>query len=107
MTPDKPKPDELLHKQQRRQVPFSLPILLSQRLDDLCAILNGDEGRVGTIYRQDLVAGLVALAPETLPDLERLITEYRDLKVRDALVGDGKLAEVIELRPTKPGRRPA
>lgn len=107
MTPATPKPDALLHKQQRRQVPFSIPILVSQRIDDLCALMNGEEGRLGTIYRQDLVAALVSLAPEDLRPLEELIDNYRDLKVRDALVGDAKNADVIELRPVKPGRRSA
>lgn len=77
---------------------------MSQRLDDLCALLN-TRGRVGTIYRQDLVAALISLAPEALRDLETTIDNYRNLTVRDALVGDEKNAQVIELRPAKPGRR--
>ncbi len=102
---DAPKPSDLLHKQERRQVPFSIPILVSQRLDDLCAVLNGPHGTQGQIYRQDLVAALITRAPETLADLQAIIDDYRAALVRDALVGDAKGAEVIELRPAKPGRR--
>jgi hypothetical protein len=97
--------DELLHKQVRRQVPFSIPRVLSDRVDNLCAILNGDEGKVGPIYRHELVAALVAHAPESLRDLEKLINDYRGLRVRSAAVGDDKKSNVIELRPIKPGRR--
>ena len=100
---DTPKPGGLAHKQTPRLVPFSLPIVVSQRLDDLCAILNSD-GTVGTIYRKDLVAALIALAPEDLDALETAIQDYRKLKVRDLLVGGAK---VFELREVKPGRRTA
>ena len=103
---DTAKPDALLHKQQQRPVPFSMPILVSQRLDALCAVLNGDEGTSGVVYRNDPVAALIACAPETLADLEKLVDDYRDMTVREGLVGDEKLAKVIELRPAKPGRRP-
>ena len=103
---DRPKPNELLHKQTKRQMTFSMPLLLSQRLDDLCKLLN-EEGQTGTIHRQDLVAALIGTAPEKLAELEKLIGDYRALKVRDGLVGAEKGARVIELRPVKPGRRPA
>src|SRR5437879_5760189 len=99
-----PQPDELLHKQPKRQVTFSMPLLISERADDLCAVLNRD-GTVGTIYRQELVAALVGLAPEKVDDLETLINDYRALKVRDARLGAEKKAQVIELRDVKPGRR--
>lgn len=101
-----PKPGDLLHKQTGRQRTFKIPDLVSDRLDDLCAVLNGDEGTTGKIQRQDLLAALVAVAPEELRSLEKLIDEYRNAKVRDALVGDAKGADVIELRAVKPGRRP-
>lgn len=102
---DPPDPGALLHKQEKRQVPFAVPILVSQRVDDLCAILNGPTGTQGQIYRQDLVAALITRAPETLEELECIISDYRAALVRDALVGEAKSAEVIELRPAKPGRR--
>jgi hypothetical protein len=102
-----PDPKALLHKQERRQVPFKIPILVSQRADDLVALLNSDEVKLGPIFRQDLVAALIALAPEDAASLEKLVEDYRTLKVRDALVGEAKDAQVIELRPAKPGRRTA
>jgi hypothetical protein len=97
--------DALLHKQERRQVPFAIPRVLSDRLDKLCAVLNGPEGQVGVIYRHELVAALLAHAPERLADLEKLIADYRSLRVREALVGDERQSNVVELRPVKPGRR--
>lgn len=102
MTPD---PDAPLHKQERRQGSLSLAPILSQRLDELCAMLNREGNVRGAVYRQDILAALIALAPETVPDLEKLIADYEALKVRDALVGPAKDAKVIELRPRKPGRR--
>ncbi|MGD0166916.1 MAG: hypothetical protein ABSC51_06460 [Gaiellaceae bacterium] len=79
---------------------------MSQRLDDLCAVLNR-KGTVGEIRRQLLVAALIARAPEDVDDLQKLIEEYRNRKVADALVGDDKAAQVIQLRAVKPGRRPS
>jgi hypothetical protein len=101
---DTPKRDELVGKQHKRQMTFSMPLVLSQRLDDLCRLLN-TEGQVGTIHRQELVAALIGTASEQLVELEKLIGDYRALKIKDVLVGDEKGAEVIELRPVKPGRR--
>jgi hypothetical protein len=101
---DPPNPNDLLHKEPKRQTTFSLPLLVSERADDLCSVLNA-EGKVGTIYRQELVAALIGLASEDVGDLEEIISDYRNLKVRDARVGSDKGANVIELRPVKPGRR--
>jgi hypothetical protein len=98
-------PDAPLHKQNRSQRSLKLSAVLSQRLDDLCAVLNRDGSLRGVIHRQDLLAALIALAPETVADLEHIITDYEGMKVRHALVGAEKGAKVIELRPTKPGRR--
>ena len=100
------KPDELLAKQPGRQRTFKIPDVLSDRLDKLCRLVT-DGGTVGTIQRQDLLAALIAEAPEAVADLDKLIDEYRDKVVRDALVGDEKGAKVIQLRPVKPGRRGA
>ena len=100
-------PTARLHKQERRPVPFSIPRIVSQRLDDLCALINDEGNLIGRVYRNDLVAALIALAPETATGLEQLLDDYTNLHVRDAQVGGTKDAEVIELRPIKPGRRPA
>lgn len=86
---------------------MKLARVLSDRLDKLCALLNHDGTLPGTIYRQDLLAALIALAPEDVADIEETMTKYYDLTTRDALVGAEKDADVIELRPMKPGRRPA
>src|SRR5687768_15219497 len=98
-------PDAPLHKQPGRQGSLKLAPVISQRLDELCALVNRDGNVRGTVYRQDLIAALIALAPETVADLEKLIEDYMTLKVRHALVGTAKDAKVIELRPAKPGRR--
>jgi hypothetical protein len=100
----RPGLDDLLHKQACRQRTFSFPVLVSDRLDDLCAVLNR-KGTVGDIRRQLLVAALIACAPEGIDDLQKLIEEYRNKKVADSLVGDAKAAQVIQLRAVKPGRR--
>jgi hypothetical protein len=99
-----PDPDAPLHKEPKRQVTFSMPLLVSERADDLCQIIDS-EGTVGTVYRQELVAALIALAPEDIRDLEKLVNDYRQLKVRQTRVGSEKDAKVIELRVVKPGRR--
>jgi hypothetical protein len=98
--------DGLLHKQERRQVPFAIPRVLSDRLDKLCALVN-EQGTVGTVFRYELLSALLVEAPESVRELERLIGEYRKLTVRAAAVGDEKNANVIDLHPVKPGRRPA
>lgn len=100
-------PDSPLHKQRCSQRSIKMSAVLSQRLDDLCARLNRGGTLRGTIYRQDLVAALIALAPETVPELQKLVTDYEDMKVGHAVVGAAKGAKVIELRAAKPGRRGA
>jgi len=97
--------DAALHKQPGRSRNLGISDLLSERLDDLCALVNRDGTLPATIYRQDLVAALVALAPEDVEGLEKLLADYYALKVRDALVGAAKDAKIIQLRPRKPGRR--
>jgi len=78
---------------------------LDKRLDDLVALLNREGNLTGHVYRHDLIAALIALAPEEATELERLMTNYADLQVRDALVGDAKNAKVIEFPAARPGRR--
>lgn len=82
-----------------------MPDILSDRLDKLVAVLNERGTLTGTVHRKDLVAALVAFADEEVTALQTLLENYADLKVRDALVGDEKNAEVIVLRDVKPGRR--
>ena len=101
-----PNPDDPLDKSQARQRTLKFPDVLSERLDKLCHLLT-TKGKHGVIERKDLVAALIAAAPEELDDLNDLIAEYREKKVRDALVGAEKDAKVIEFRPVKPGRRGA
>lgn len=85
---------------------MKLSAVLDRRLDDLVALVNRDGNLPGgRIYRHDLLAVLIALAPETAPELEALITLYFGLRVRDGLVGEDKKSNVIALRPPKPGRR--
>jgi hypothetical protein len=98
-------PDAPLHKQPCSQRTVKLSGVLDERLDALVTLVNKDASLVGRLYRHDLISALIARAPETAEDLERLVTEYADMTVRDALIGDAKNAKVIELRPAKPGRR--
>jgi hypothetical protein len=84
---------------------MKLSAVLDQRLDELVALINRDGNLIGRIYRHDLIAALVALAPETVIELEKILDSYQNMAVRDALVGDAKNAKVIELRPARPGRR--
>lgn len=100
-----PDPDERLHKQPRFQRSTKLSTVLDARLDALVALLNKEGNLIGRIYRHDLIAALIAGAAEDVAELERLMDAYQEMSVRDALVGDAKNAEVIELRPTRPGRR--
>jgi hypothetical protein len=102
---DAPEPDERLHKQPRAQRSTKLSAVLDARLDALVALLNREGNLIGRVYRHDLIAALIALAPEDLGELEKLMNSYIDLSVRDALVGDAKNAKVIELRAPRPGRR--
>ncbi len=102
---DTPDPAERLHKQPRSQRSMKLSAVLDARLDALVALLNKDGNLIGRIYRHDLIAALIASAAENVAELERLMNAYQDMSVRDALVGDAKNAKVIELRPTRPGRR--
>jgi hypothetical protein len=97
--------DTPLHKQATTSRSVALAPVLSDRLDKLCALVNREGSLRGTIYRKDLVAALIALAPEDLGELEGLMENFVDLRTRDALVGDEKNADVVELRPAKPGRR--
>lgn len=100
-----PSPSDPLHKQPLRSRSFAIPDVISDRIDALCALVNKDGDLRGTVHRQDLLSALVAFAPEDLATLEKILQDFQGLKVRDALVGDAKNAKVIELRPTKPGRR--
>jgi len=84
-----------------------MPDVVSDRLDKLVAAINRDGSIPATIHRKDLVAALVTFCNEDVPSLQALLERYADAKVRDALVGAEKDAKVIELRPVKPGRRPA
>jgi hypothetical protein len=102
---DKSELDTPLHKQATTSRSVALPPVLSDRLDKLCALVNREGSLRGTIYRKDLLAALIALAPEDLGELEGLMRNYEGLRTRDALVGADKDATVIELRPPKPGRR--
>lgn len=104
MSQQETKASDLVHKQPGRQRTFKIPDLISDRLDDLCHVLNED-GAVGEIRRQNLIAALVALAPEDVEALEKLINTYRNKTVGESLVGKKKGAEVIELREVVPGRR--
>jgi hypothetical protein len=96
-------PEGLLHKRPARQVTFALPDLVSDRLDALVDVLNGEEGQEGRIYRQDIVAALIGMSKEGLAELSALIKDYRNLKNRQAVVGAP--SNVIELRSVSPGRR--
>lgn len=84
---------------------MKLSAVLDKRLDDLVAMLNREGNLVGRLYRHDLIAALIALAPETGDELEKMIGHYQAMTVRDALLGAEKDAQVIELRPARPGRR--
>jgi hypothetical protein len=84
---------------------MKLSAALDKRLDDLVSLVNDEGNLVGHVYRHDLIAALVAFAPEESSELEKLMTEYAEMTVRDALVGDAKNAKVIEFPSARPGRR--
>lgn len=105
MTPGPPDPDALVHKQDTSLRSSKMPLVISDRLDDLVRLLNDEGTLVSTVFRHDLLCALIAAAPESAADLEKLMADYGNMKVREAVVGAAKGAAVIELRPLKPGRR--
>jgi hypothetical protein len=96
-----------LNKEPRDQRSLKLSAVLSRRLDDLVTLVNQDCNLDARVYRHDLLAALIARAPETAEDWTALYAHYMGMKNRDAMVGDAKKENVIELRPTVPGRRGA
>ena len=98
-------PGDRLNKEPREQRSMKLSCVLSDRLDDLVQLVNRDCNLPSRVYRHDLLAVLVARAPESAQEWTALYDEYLAMKNRDAQVGEAKNAKVIELRPAKPGRR--
>jgi hypothetical protein len=84
---------------------MKLSCVLSDRLDALVQLVNHDCNLPSRVYRHDLLAVLIARAPESATEWTALYDEYLEMKNRDAQVGEAKNAKVIELRAIKPGRR--
>jgi hypothetical protein len=85
---------------------MKLSAVLSKRLDELVKVVNLECNLPARVYRHDLLAVLIARAPETEADWTKLYDEYLEMTNADAMVGKEKGAKVIELRPAKAGRRP-
>jgi hypothetical protein len=105
MTPDEFEldPELPLRKAPERAIGVYIPTPLSKRLDLLVELLE----RAGIrAFRKDLVAALILAAPESEDDLSRLVISYRKAASREAALGENGAAQVLELRPDKPGRRP-
>lgn len=107
MASDDIDPDAPLAKQPYRSRQVLMPDAVSDRLDELCRVVNAEGSLTGTVHRKHLGSALIALAPEDPAALQRLLAEYQDMKVRDAQVAAGKDAKVVKLRAVRPGRRPA
>jgi hypothetical protein len=98
-------PGDRLNKEPREQRSMKLSCVLSDRLDELVQLVNRDCNLPSRVYRHDLLAVLIARAPESVAEWTTLYDDYMEMKNRDAQVGDAKNANVIELRAVKPGRR--
>jgi hypothetical protein len=96
-------PDVTLWETEERPIGVSVPLLLSKRLDELVKLAGQTGAR---LYRKDIVAALILAAPEDPEELHQLFLDYRKAKARAAEVGGDTDAEILQLEPQKPGRRP-
>ena len=92
-----------LRKAPKRPIGVSVPAPLSKRLDLLVEMLEEAGHRA---YRNDLMAALILSAPEDEDSLAELLIRYRKALAQEAGIATQPSAEVLELRPDKPGRRP-
>jgi hypothetical protein len=99
MMTDSPK----LKDERPVQLSVWVPHHLSQRLDDLCKIVNASSA--GRFHRKDVLAALLYSAPERLSDLQRILNEYANARPEQATVGADKGAKVYEFKRAKPGPR--
>jgi hypothetical protein len=96
-------PVRALRETQERSIGVSVPILLSQRLDELVRLTETAGAR---LYRKDLVAALLLAAPEDPEELLQLFLRYRKATAAEAAIGDATEGTVLKLERPKPGRRP-
>jgi hypothetical protein len=96
------QPGDELRSVEERPIGVSVPVPISWRLDQLVELAESTGARV---FRKDLVAALVLASTEDPDELSRLVGDYRTATAAEAAVGSGSVAEVLELRPAKPGRR--
>lgn len=87
-----------------KQAGVSWPFPVDRRLDQLVELAN----RVGAnVRRSELVAAIVAAAPDDPEKLLRIILDWRTRHVRDVVIGVDDAAKVVKIARFPPGRRRA
>lgn len=96
-------PDARLSRCERQQISLEIPGPLNERLDELVRLAD-DEG--SETNRRELVSAILLDAPSSQKALARLVRRYRTALVRDAALPGLPIADLIELKPRRPGPRP-
>jgi hypothetical protein len=83
---------------------MNLPIAALRRLDAMAV-----EGRFARASRNELLAALIAMAPVDAAGLEKLVNDYRRLRISDVLpeTGSGDSVVVPMRKPGRPGAQSA
>ncbi|QQW33523.1 hypothetical protein [Mycobacterium marinum] len=87
-----------------KQSGVSWPFPVDRRLDQLVEVANAAGANVN---RSELVAAIVAAAPDDPEQLLRMALDWRRCQVRDVVIGIGDAAKVVEIPRFRPGRRRA
>lgn len=86
-----------------KRIGLSLPAPISERLDDLVALVEAAGERTN---RKELVALLILAAPREAEEVSVLLREYRRTKARDAQLVAKTDQPTITIRSHRPGPRP-
>jgi hypothetical protein len=98
--PDVATPDQLARNAHRRKATVIWSAAVDRRLDQLV-----ERARTTEPDRSDLLAALVAAAPEDSRKLDKLVAAWRERKVREVVLNVADDAAAVQLPRHGPGRR--
>jgi len=86
-----------------RSVGLSLPVPINARIDLLVQLAEQAGERTS---RKEIVAACILGAPDGAMELVRWLRIYRSSPAESVYTSGPKLADVLELKPARPGPRP-
>lgn len=81
---------------------FNLPDVVTDRLDALLQVMEDQGFRA---ERTDLVAALICEAEPNGPELQRIVQDYRTMRVRQVVLGADPESTTVVVKPAGPGPR--